>query len=159
MPARGRACCGEWSQWSHWPWGLIRDGVGQRLEQRGEARARLGLGVGGGVLAQLRRGGEAPRIEPRHVAALEADIDALQEDLAPLANFVLPGGAPAAAALHVARTVCRRAERLLVSLARAEDVGPHPVTYLNRLSDLLFVMARWENRAKGVAEPVWDSRA
>ena len=100
-----------------------------------------------------------PRIEARHIDALERDIDALQEDLEPLANFVLPGGAPAAAALHTARTVCRRAERELVTLGRAERIGPHTVTYLNRLSDLLFVMSRWENRAKGVAEPLWDSRA
>ena len=100
-----------------------------------------------------------PRIEARHVKALEKDIDALQEDLAPLANFVLPGGAPAAAHLHVARTVCRRAERLVVALARREAVSPQAVTYLNRLSDLLVVMSRWENRAKGAAEPLWDSRA
>lgn len=100
-----------------------------------------------------------PRIEARHVKALERDIDALQDDLAPLMNFVLPGGAPAAAHLHVARTVCRRAERLIVALAKREQVGAHAIVYVNRLSDLLFVMSRWENRAKGVAEPVWDSRA
>jgi cob(I)alamin adenosyltransferase len=100
-----------------------------------------------------------PRIEPRHVEALEALQDSLLEDLPPLANFVLPGGAPGAAALHLARTVCRRAEREVVALARAEPVGPEPVRYLNRLSDLLFTMARWENAKKGVAEPVWDSRA
>jgi cob(I)alamin adenosyltransferase len=100
-----------------------------------------------------------PRVEQRHIDGLERDIDALQEDLAPLANFVLPGGAPAAAALHVARTVCRRAERLVVALRREEPVGEFAVPYLNRLSDLLFVMSRWENRAKGVPEPLWDSRA
>ena len=100
-----------------------------------------------------------PKIEPRHVKQLERDIDALQTTLAPLTNFVLPGGAPAAAHLHVARTVCRRAERLLVALARKEPIGLETVRYLNRLSDLLFVMSRAENQAKGVAEPVWDSRA
>ncbi len=99
-----------------------------------------------------------PRIEERHVVALESAIDALQEDLAPLTNFVLPGGAPAAAHLHVARTVCRRAERKLVSLARDEAVGGHTLRYLNRLSDLLFVMARWENREKGVDDVTWDAR-
>jgi cob(I)alamin adenosyltransferase len=104
-------------------------------------------------------GTAGPRIEARHVTVLESDIDALQGDLAPLANFVLPGGAPGAAQLHVARTVCRRAERLVVGLARREDVSPEAIRYLNRLSDLLFVMARWENRSKGVAEPLWDSRA
>jgi cob(I)alamin adenosyltransferase len=100
-----------------------------------------------------------PTIEPRHVDALERDIDALQEDLAPLVNFVLPGGAPAAAHLHVARTVCRRAERILVALGREEPIGAHAVRYLNRLSDLLFVMARWENHAKRRPDVTWDSRA
>ena len=100
-----------------------------------------------------------PRIEPRHVAALERDIDGLQEDLRPLENFILPGGSAGAAQLHVARTVCRRAERWLVTLARAEAVGEHTLAYLNRLSDLLFVAARWENWKKGVADVLWDSRA
>ena len=100
-----------------------------------------------------------PRIEAHHVEALEAFQDELAADLAPLKNFVLPGGAPGAAQLHVARTVCRRAERLVVTLAREEAVGPEVVRYLNRLSDVLFTMARWENQRKGVVEPLWDSRA
>jgi cob(I)alamin adenosyltransferase len=100
-----------------------------------------------------------PRIEERHVRQLERDIDRLQEDLAPLENFILPGGASGAAHLQVARTVCRRAERELVSLARAEAVGEFALRYLNRLSDLLFVMARWENWKKKVPDVLWDSRA
>jgi cob(I)alamin adenosyltransferase len=100
-----------------------------------------------------------PRIEERHVAELERRLDELSRDLPPLANFVLPGGSAAAAQLHVARAVCRRAERLVVALARQEAVGPQTIVYLNRLSDLLFVMARFENQAKRVAEPLWDSRA
>jgi cob(I)alamin adenosyltransferase len=100
-----------------------------------------------------------PRIEERHVLQLERDIDRLQEDLAPLENFILPGGTPGAARLHVARTVCRRAERELVTLGRAEAVGAHALRYLNRLSDLLFVAARWQNRKKGVPDVLWDSRA
>ncbi len=100
-----------------------------------------------------------PQIEPRHVLALEGDIDALQDGLAPLTNFILPGGSPGAAALHVARTVCRRAERLLVTLARAEPVGAHAVQYTNRLSDLLFVMSRIENAHRDVDDVTWDSRA
>jgi len=100
-----------------------------------------------------------PTIAAKHVKALEKDIDAMQRALPPLANFVLPGGAPGAAALHVARTTCRRAERLVVELARKEPVGAQVVPYLNRLSDFLFVASRAENRAKGVDEPVWDSRA
>jgi len=100
-----------------------------------------------------------PRVEARHVERLEQLIDRLSEDLAPLENFVLPGGAAGAAQLHVARAVCRRAERVVVSLAREEPVGDHVVTYLNRLSDALFVMARWENRQKGLPDVLWDSRA
>jgi cob(I)alamin adenosyltransferase len=100
-----------------------------------------------------------PGIEERHVAALEALMDELTAALGPLANFILPGGTPGAAALHVARTVCRRAERLVVGLARREPVGPFALRYLNRLSDALFVMARYENVAKGVENVLWDSRA
>jgi len=101
----------------------------------------------------------APRIEERHVLALEKLMDELSEKLSPLENFVLPGGSLGAAQLHVARTVCRRAERLLVALARTEAVGPWTIRYLNRLSDALFVMARHENRRRGVPDVLWDSRA
>jgi cob(I)alamin adenosyltransferase len=101
----------------------------------------------------------APRIEARHVEALEKLMDTLSEDLAPLENFVLPGGSGGAAALHVARTVCRRAERRLVALGRVEPLGAHTVEYTNRLSDALFVLARYENKARGVRDILWDSRA
>ena len=100
-----------------------------------------------------------PRIEERHVLWLEEMMDLWNDELPPLANFVLPGGSPVAAALHVARTVCRRAERRVVSLARREPVGDWTIRYLNRLSDALFVLARTANRLAGVAEPLWDSRA
>jgi cob(I)alamin adenosyltransferase len=100
-----------------------------------------------------------PRIEKRHVVALESTIDELNAELPPLANFILPGGALGAAHLHVARTVCRRAERLLVTLMGEEAVGEQTLPYLNRLSDALFVMARWENRRQGVPDVLWDSRA
>ena len=100
-----------------------------------------------------------PRIEQRHVEALEKTIDQLQEELEPLANFVLPGGCAAAAALHLARTICRRAERRLVTLAAAEPVGAPVLTYVNRLSDALFVMARYENLVSGESDVLWDSRA
>jgi cob(I)alamin adenosyltransferase len=99
-----------------------------------------------------------PRIEQRHVDALETAMDRMTASLGPLANFILPGGATGAAHLHVARTVCRRAERLAVALARDEAIGSHVIAYLNRLSDALFVMARWENRHRGVADVAWDSR-
>ena len=89
------------------------------------------------------------------ILALETIIDAREEELAPLTNFILPGGTPKAAALHVARTVCRRAERAVVSLAHGVRVSPAIVTYLNRLSDLLFVLARSANAAGGRADVKW----
>lgn len=102
---------------------------------------------------------QIPQIEQRHIEKLELLIDRLSADLGPLDNFILPGGSPGAARLHVARTICRRAERGVVTLARKEPVGDHVVGYLNRLSDALFVMARFENQEKGIADPYWDTRA
>ena len=96
-----------------------------------------------------------PRIETHHVRALEEEIDALTADLPPLKHFVLPGGTPCAAALHLGRTVARRAERLVVETAALEEVSADALQYLNRLSDLLFTLARWVNHQAGVAEPVW----
>jgi cob(I)alamin adenosyltransferase len=86
-------------------------------------------------------------------------MDGLSADLPPLENFILPGGAPGSAQLHVARTVCRRAERLAVALARGEPVGPSVIRYLNRLSDALFVMSRYENLQRRIPDILWDSRA
>jgi cob(I)alamin adenosyltransferase len=102
---------------------------------------------------------QIPQIEQRHVKALEQLIDEMTAVVGPLANFILPGGAVGAANLHVARTVCRRAEREVVTLARQEPVGPYVLPYLNRLSDALFVMARYENHERGVPEPLWNTLA
>jgi len=104
------------------------------------------------------RRAKLPRVEPRHVERLEADIDALNDELPPLTSFVLPGGGAASAAMHLARTVCRRCERLVVALAEHDDVGELPVTYLNRLSDALFVFGRWAAHKDGRAEPLWQPR-
>lgn len=101
---------------------------------------------------------KVPRIQQRHVDALETLIDEMNAELGPLQNFILPGGRLGAATLQVARTVCRRAERRLVTLARQDEVRSESVTYLNRLSDALFVMARYENLQRGISEPLWDSR-
>lgn len=97
-----------------------------------------------------------PTIEPRHIEKLERLIDEFNEVVGPLANFLLPGGSAGAAQLHAARTVCRRAEREAMALAREETVGATVLPYLNRLSDALFVMARYENHERGVAEPLWE---
>ena len=105
------------------------------------------------------RRAKLPRIELRHVEGLERDIDAVHDDLPALTSFVLPGGGWASAYCHLARTVCRRAERLVVGLAQAEDIGGDlPVQYLNRLSDALFVWGRWIALKDGKPEPLWDSR-
>jgi len=96
-------------------------------------------------------------IGPAHVKALESDIDRLAATLAPLAQFILPGGTPAAAQLQLARAVCRRAERRLVALVREcpQDISPTLMAYFNRLGDLLFVLARAVNALAGVPEVVW----
>jgi cob(I)alamin adenosyltransferase len=99
-----------------------------------------------------------PTIQPRHVEALERWMDEMSAELEPLENFVLPGGAPGAARLHVARAVCRRAEREAILLSRSEPIGASVVPYLNRLSDALFVAARYENRKRGVPDVLWDTR-
>ena len=110
------------------------------------------------MLEEDKRRRPVPVIEERHVLALEALLDRLTDELGPLQNFILPGGSPGAAQLHVARASCRRAERAVVALSRREPIGPWTLRYLNRLSDALFVMARQENRHRGVPDVTWDSR-
>jgi cob(I)alamin adenosyltransferase len=100
-----------------------------------------------------------PQIEQRHIDTLERHMDSMSDQLAPLENFILPGGTPGAAMLHLARTICRRAERVLVELRHREPIGGFTITYVNRLSDLLFVAARFENFKKGRPDVCWDSRA
>jgi cob(I)alamin adenosyltransferase len=95
------------------------------------------------------------RIQPRHVTELEGMIDAVTGKLEPLQNFVLPGGTELSARLHHARTVSRRAERLIVALSKAEQVGDGTVPYINRVSDLLFAMARRANQISGVEDIPW----
>ena len=100
-----------------------------------------------------------PRLVDDRVSALEQMIDHNEADLPPLTQFILPGGTATASALHVARTVCRRAERRCVALADAEQINPVCVQYLNRLSDLLFVMARTANHRAGVPDVIWQPPA
>ena len=112
----------------------------------------------GGILATAP--GESfpnmPTIRSADVTYLEQMIDACQKDLAPLTEFILPGGGKVSAFLHLARTVCRRAERLLVTLSREEPVEKELVQYLNRLSDALFVFARWIAKTQGEPEFLWE---
>jgi cob(I)alamin adenosyltransferase len=138
-----------------------------------EANSAIGLLLAGDVPDSIREllttvqhqlfnlGGEL--CIPGHAAIMDADIDALEQaldrhnaDLPPLKDFILPGGGEAAARCHLARTIVRRAEREAVTLARAEDVRPQAIRYLNRLSDLLFVLARVLARAGGHGETLWN---
>ena len=122
------------------------------------ARLQEELLVLGSALADPDPDGPFHRaITSRHVAELEKAIDGLETELEPLVQFILPGGTPAAAQIHLARTVCRRAERSAVTLARApgQDVPAVIIVYLNRLSDLLFDLARAVNHRAGVADIVW----
>ncbi len=96
-----------------------------------------------------------PVIEAHHVAVLEATIDELNAGLPELTSFVLPGGGLVGAHLHQARTVCRRAERLVTTLGRQEAVGEECLVYLNRLSDLLFVLSRWAAKVRSEPEALW----
>ncbi len=112
--------------------------------------AHLATPPGARTQAQL------PALPSVRVAEMENWIDAAEATVPPLKSFILPGGSGGAAALHVARAVCRRAERAVVGLAAQDTVAPEILTFLNRLSDLLFVWARAENARAGVPEPKWQ---
>ena len=96
------------------------------------------------------------RITDAEIARLETEMDQMNEPLPPLRSFVLPGGSRLNTDLHICRTVCRRAERIAVALARQESIPEEAVRYLNRLSDALFVWSRWASHAAGVEETLWE---
>jgi cob(I)alamin adenosyltransferase len=111
----------------------------------------------GADLAMPHEAGDVvKRVGQQHVDRLEREIDQATATVPPLTCFILPGGSELAARLHLGRAVCRRAERLVVEAALTSDVNPMVVTYLNRLSDLLFAMARWANVLEGVMDVPWD---
>jgi ATP:cob(I)alamin adenosyltransferase len=115
------------------------------------------LFVVGADLTAIKDSPHIPRVQAADVTTLEQIIDRLEETLEPLRQFILPGGSPAAAHLHLARTICRRAERAVVALARDEPVNAEVVIYLNRLSDCLFVLARSANARAAIADVAWQS--
>jgi cob(I)alamin adenosyltransferase len=140
-------------------------GVARALDAQGWLLAelasiqRLLFHLGAELAATSREALEQlTRLTDEDVTTLEQIIDRLDEALPPLTRFVLPGGGPLAAQLHVARTACRRAERAVVALAQVETVEPRLIRYLNRLADLLFVMARWCNLRAGVTETTWEAK-
>ena len=97
-------------------------------------------------------------ISPARVGEIEKEIDGLESELPPLGNFILPGGSKTASLLHHARTVCRRAERKVVSLSEKEKINPDLIIYLNRVGDLLFILARYVNYKKKIDETLWKGR-
>lgn len=136
---------------------LLRGEPGQDELDPVLARIQTDLFVLGADLATPSAAKPAvPRVEASHVEHLEQEIDRFDGALPPLKHFILPGGTSAAATLHLARTVCRRAERLAVATAGLESINEHVITYLNRLSDLLFVLARWANQEAGLEEATWQ---
>jgi cob(I)alamin adenosyltransferase len=149
--------------------GLVRLELGRepRASEHGEFAAALDGELGriqqelfnlGAELATSNAadGGARLKVEQRHIDALERSIDHHNESLEPLRSFILPGGGPTGSAAHLARTVCRRAERELIGLARLEPVRSEARIYLNRLSDWLFVIARAAAKQFGHAEVLWD---
>jgi cob(I)alamin adenosyltransferase len=146
--------------------------IGIARTQLGAPGAPAGADALAGVLARIQnelfnlgsdlatlpadRHPKQPVIEARHVTALEHEIDGWNASLPELRSFVLPGGGAVAATLHLARTVCRRAERHIVRLRDAEPIGEQSLAYVNRLSDALFVMSRHAARLYGEAEPLWE---
>jgi len=126
------------------------------------ATVQEGLFVLGADLATPQSSGRSdvvPRVTEADIECLERAIDRLEDGLRPLATFILPGGSAAGGMIHVARAVCRRAERIVVRLAHEEpEIGDLPQRYLNRLSDFLFVLARSVNAAAGIAEHPWHPR-
>ena len=112
--------------------------------------------LGADLATPADAGVNVPRVPPGFSSDLEMTIDALESELPPLTNFILPAGSPAAAAIHVARTVCRRAERLVAGLLAEEVATPETLVFLNRLSDFLFVAARWVNLDEEIDDVIWS---
>jgi len=139
--------------------GLAR--AGQGLDRQADAlvaQVQNDLFVVGAALADPNPSGRFHNaVAEGYAERLEAEIDQLEAELPPLSQFILPGGTPAAAQLHLARTICRRAERLVVHLGHQPgvDVPHHLIAYLNRLSDFLFVLARVVNHRSGMADTPW----
>lgn len=105
-----------------------------------------------------KQNGSVERIQQEHITHLERTIDSIEARLKPLSSFIIPGGSHIAAQLHLARTICRRAERFVVKLSREERIEPQCSVFLNRVSDLLFVLARYANHVDGVEETPWMPR-
>ena len=138
--------------------GVARTHADEELSQLLDGVQRDLFAIGAQIAdprAQVASRKEKAALAAGRIVDLERAIDAREAQMPPLTAFILPGGTPLAASLHVARTVCRRAERSILALGRTDPVDPLIVVYLNRLSDLLFVLARHANHVAGLPEPKW----
>ena len=137
--------------------GTVRaKGCNDHVEKMLHELQRQLFSVGADLSAHMDSRVKVPRISEEDVASLERWIDELDASLEPLQKFILPGGSEVSAQLHLARSICRRAERAVTSLMKNEDIGDHVLKYLNRLSDLLFMMARFANKEIGTEEEKWN---
>ncbi len=134
--------------------GPLPDGLDPLLE-----RIQNELFVLGSDLATPGDSARIPRIQEGYITQLEREIDQFEAELEPLKNFILPGGTLGAAQLHLARTVCRRVERNIITLAGLEEINPFVLPYINRLSDWLFVLSRVANARAGVPDVIWHNPA
>lgn len=114
--------------------------------------------LGADLATPLEKKEKIARIGEQHILSLEKTIDELDSKLEPMRYFIHPGGTPSASTIHIARTVCRRAERASIHCIQTINISPVAISYLNRLSDLLFVMARFENMKAGISEDKWKVR-
>ena len=146
----------ELNAWLGWVLKAEPDGwLRERLEQIQSDLFAVGAHLATPPARENRRQPNLPPLPVERIAAMEAWMDEASADLAPLRSFILPGGTDTAAALHLARTVCRRAERSVVALHATDYVDADVIMYLNRLSDLLFICARRANRLAGVEDTAW----
>jgi cob(I)alamin adenosyltransferase len=149
----------ELNAWIGWAFGQVNDGT-IRVRLAGIQPDLFTIGAHLATPATTRgRAPALPDLPVGRATQFEQWIDEADEELPELRAFILPGGAPGAAALHVARTVCRRAERSVIALKASEDVAAEIVVYLNRLSDLLFALARLENHRAGLGDIPWQPLA
>ncbi len=139
--------------------GLLRDGINdtELKNQLQEIQDRLFV-IGSNLASDPEKSLPVPDVLDTDIELLEKAIDAMDEKLPPLKNFILPGGHPLVSQAHICRTVCRRAERLIVALAQSESVAPIVLQYLNRLSDYFFTVSRYLAHSLGVEEIPWNPR-
>jgi cob(I)alamin adenosyltransferase len=139
--------------------GMVRDQVAESaLRALLKAIQDRLFTIGSNLASDPDKDMAVPDIQPKDIEALEAAMDEMDETLPELKNFILPGGHPAVSNAHIARCVCRRAERLVVALTQESRVEPVVLQYLNRLSDYLFILARFIGHSKGIEEVVWAPR-